>query len=261
MPIVYMATNAANGKRYIGVTKFSLKRRKGQHIRSALSYNMQFRFYHAIRKYGAERFSWTILREVPTQQDALELEKKLVEELKPEYNATAGGGGTTGCIHKAWNKKKILCLEDGLVFESATAAAKFYSVGVATLSMSANPASRRYSAAGRHFRYHGGSIPSEEERQKVIDEIERTKIQQMRRGGKGCLPVKSKDRLGRPATGSLKRCKPVLCVTTGKTFSSATDAAHFYNVNRSSLMGVCCGLQGRKTAGGLVFRYIDQQAA
>lgn len=57
--IIYMATNAINGKSYIGQTVSGLESRKSSHYKDAK--NKNFYFCRALRKYGRSDWSWTIL--------------------------------------------------------------------------------------------------------------------------------------------------------------------------------------------------------
>lgn len=96
--IVYLVTNRANGKRYIGVTKNGLRVRKNQHKHSALrGKRTECRYFHAaIRKHGIEVFDWQILAVCQTFQAALTEEVRLIAEIRPEYNLTTGGQGVAG---------------------------------------------------------------------------------------------------------------------------------------------------------------------
>ena len=89
-----MAVNLINGKRYIGVTKHTLKFRRGQHIYAAMAgRNGCAIFMAAIRKYGEDSFEWSILGEFNNYKDALAAEVRFISEMKPEYNITKGGQG------------------------------------------------------------------------------------------------------------------------------------------------------------------------
>lgn len=90
--IVYMATNAVNGKRYIGMTRQALSRRSGQHIAVALrGKDGSPAFHRAIRRHGADAFEFTTLGEFATYAEAAKEEVRLIAELKPEYNSGPGG--------------------------------------------------------------------------------------------------------------------------------------------------------------------------
>ncbi len=93
--IVYAALNKINGKLYIGITEKGLRVRKYSHIWRAKN-GLKSKFASAIRKYGEESFEWVILIKCRDYWDALRREAWIIEDLKPEYNMTAGGGGIKG---------------------------------------------------------------------------------------------------------------------------------------------------------------------
>lgn len=95
MPIVYQATNNANGKKYIGVCKRTLTGRISQHVHAAKN-NGKMVFSRAIKKYGIESFDFIVLHEVSSYEDALFLEREAIKNLRPEYNTAAGGRGPSG---------------------------------------------------------------------------------------------------------------------------------------------------------------------
>lgn len=97
--IVYMAENKINGKRYIGQTKWSLEKRKQQHLYHARCRKQRFRFQLALRKYP-DAFEWSV---IDTAQDMDELNRKEAEwisyyktfvDKEKGYNMTPGGDAT-----------------------------------------------------------------------------------------------------------------------------------------------------------------------
>jgi len=95
--IVYMATNRLNGKRYVGATCKGLLARRKEHEYGPKAKRTTCRYFHAaIGKYGAENFDWSVLAEFDTFEDALRGEILLISQIKPEYNLTIGGQGSTG---------------------------------------------------------------------------------------------------------------------------------------------------------------------
>lgn len=90
--IVYCHTNKINGKKYIGITSSSLKRRCGS---NGINYRTCRYFYYAIKKYGWDNFSHCILEENITENMAKYYEKYYIKKyntLSPNgYNLTDGG--------------------------------------------------------------------------------------------------------------------------------------------------------------------------
>ena len=83
--------------------------------------------------------------------------------LKPEYNAVAGGAiGPDEPV----NKKPVICLNDGLIYESATHAARFYGLDNSEVSKSCKGAG--IAPKRKHFRYYENPL-SEGERHSLIE--------------------------------------------------------------------------------------------
>ena len=95
MPIVYLATNKNNGKRYVGVTRKKLEERRYSHVWSAKS-GARLVISAAIRKHGEEAFEFSVLETWNNYADALDAERRLIAQLRPEYNVAAGGRGPMG---------------------------------------------------------------------------------------------------------------------------------------------------------------------
>lgn len=89
-----------NGKRYIGITRTTTKRRWG----NGENYKTCPLVYHAIKKYGWENVSHEILEEVCTIEDAEEKERYYIRHFDTQnpshgYNVLPGGG----CFRKLCN--------------------------------------------------------------------------------------------------------------------------------------------------------------
>lgn len=251
MPIVYCATNVMNGKHYIGASKNPLKTRMAQHINNAKNASSSGRFYAAIRKYGADCFLWETLASVDTAHEAFMREQRLVAAMHPEYNIKEGGECGGGQL--AWNRKKVICLEDGKIFDSITEAASFYRLDLSTLSKVIRGIGS--SLSEKHFIRYTGPL-TEEERISRVKNIDLKAAFKRRRGGKVPVPVKNgKDLLGRSAAGPLKNAKPVLCNSDGLFFPSSSAAAAYYGLSVTALSGLLNKRQYRKTVGGLKFSH------
>ena len=94
--IIYKCVNTLNGKRYIGKTIFNLEHRKYKHIQSSrLGSNNHF--HRALSSNGLGVFKWSVIHGNILCKDKLnELEIYYIDKLKPEYNMTKGGEGTSG---------------------------------------------------------------------------------------------------------------------------------------------------------------------
>jgi predicted GIY-YIG superfamily endonuclease len=268
MPIVYIATNVMNGKFYIGASKNSIDTRRRQHC-CKLDPSLKGCpiLSAAIRKYGKDAFLWEVLSQHPDMDSAFAAEKSAIKLFRPQYNIAAGGPGTPGTVQKErigsqriWNKRSVLCLEDGLVFNSLTAAAKYYRIDLSTLSQVCKYG--KGTVGGRHFIY--SSHPLDEVcRKDLIFKSDLEAIKRRRRGGQKQFRVidGGLDRLGRSAAGPMSNARTVVCVTTGKTFPSASAAASHYEVPKSAVIELCLGKNNRKTVSGLVFKYYMGKAA
>lgn len=98
MLIVYLATGPT-GKQYVGVTSRGIEVRKSQHQHYAVIKRLDTKFYRAIRKYGFQNFSWTILHRCTSTEEmnAREIaEITLRDTYHSGYNSTIGGEGANG---------------------------------------------------------------------------------------------------------------------------------------------------------------------
>mgnify|MGYP000886946420 CR=1 FL=1 len=88
MGVIYLITNNINGHRYVGQTSVKLQYRWKQHIYD--SNRFKAHLFRAIKKYGHENFTVSVLEEV---DNSLLNEKEMnwISKLQPEYNHTPGG--------------------------------------------------------------------------------------------------------------------------------------------------------------------------
>jgi predicted GIY-YIG superfamily endonuclease len=167
--LVYLATNLINGKRYVGLTKESLRRRRTKHF-AQTRFGRKTRICSALRKYGFDMFRWTVLSTWPTIEEAAREEIRLIALWKPEYNVSAGGD--LGPTAVSWSKiqRKVICLDDGEIYDSVVNCARAYGVGHSNIS---TVCSGRKCATlkGRHFVYYDKPL-SEIERAALISHID-----------------------------------------------------------------------------------------
>jgi len=97
--VVYLITNNATGRRYVGKTEKLLAERWGAHLRSAKK-NPKTYLHKAIHKYGPEAFNTSVLFTGEDSAALCEVEKFWISELKTKvpngYNLTDGGEGVSG---------------------------------------------------------------------------------------------------------------------------------------------------------------------
>ena len=97
MPLVYMITSKTTTKSYVGFTMGSFEKRFNKHIQNALR-GVETHFYRAIRKYGIQDFTSTILwqDDSSSRQAAQEKEIEMIKKYDTYYtgyNMTHGGDG------------------------------------------------------------------------------------------------------------------------------------------------------------------------
>ncbi len=276
--IVYRATNVLNGHCYIGFTTQGLEKRRGQHLKDARSKRRMLRFQRALLKYGPETFVFEVMADFQDDEElAKAYECEAIAAYKPEYNLTYGGeGGTLAAETRA----KI----------SAGNRGKSRGAGVAK-----SAEHRKNIGDAQRGKSKPGHAHSEETRRKISaanighaptrvgPHSEATK-QKLREANAGQVPwikgkklgeitiarmrVAAKERWVNPserrlaATAALvdalakRNKKPVICVTDGCTFDSATDAAEFYGL---APRAVADAAKGRKAnVRGAVFRYAGE---
>ncbi len=101
--IVYLTTNLVNNKIYIGVHKTETPYKFDGYLGNSLWVNDSYLinhpkepFHYAVKKYGAKNFKRKTLKVFDNRQDALDLERWLVDEefikRSDTYNITLGGG-------------------------------------------------------------------------------------------------------------------------------------------------------------------------
>jgi group I intron endonuclease len=104
--IVYLATNKANGKQYVGLTRRSLNSRWRQHVNVA-NQGAKTYFHRAIVKHGVDGFDVQPMVSALSLAYLADLERLMISEIKPEYNQTNGGEVTLGRKYDDATKEQI----------------------------------------------------------------------------------------------------------------------------------------------------------
>lgn len=95
--IIYKVTNNLNGHIYIGQTSKSLNERKAKHEKDSLRENKKtVKFHNALKKYGFENFTWTVLKECSNQKELDYFEEYYINKYnsldrETGYNLKHGG--------------------------------------------------------------------------------------------------------------------------------------------------------------------------
>ncbi|MGA8490413.1 MAG: GIY-YIG nuclease family protein [Terriglobales bacterium] len=96
--VVYVIRNRANGKRYVGISKFGAAHRWRCHVRDSL-HGGKRPLQRAIRKYGLDAFTISVLERCTTDCKLKAAEVRWIAKLgtyRHGYNCTIGGDGTHG---------------------------------------------------------------------------------------------------------------------------------------------------------------------
>lgn len=89
--VVYTATNLHTGERYVGQTRQKPSYRFCAH--KAASRNPKSKFHNAISEYGYATFFFEVVASAANAQGLNDVEKLIIGQYNPEYNATRGGAG------------------------------------------------------------------------------------------------------------------------------------------------------------------------
>lgn len=197
-----------------------------------------------LRKYGKKAFSTEILAKDLTE----ELAQMLILEYKKIFKATilediSDKNELRKASQKGKNsgvKKKVICLNNKKIFDSATEASAFYGLKSSSVAK----------ACGKEGRHAGVDIETGEklswmyyDKYIAIEE------------GREYIPIKN--------TARKYKTRPVLCETTGESFNSIKEASEFYGVSEGSISS-CCSYGDNMTAGKdpetgepLIWSYLD----
>lgn len=216
---IYKITNAVNGKVYIGQTKDSLHRRFQGHCWKSSGC---IKLKHAIQKYGKENF---YIEEIDHAESVAEVNHKEVfwidyyksQDNRFGYNILQGG------VICKYNRKKVMCLDTGEIYISATSAAK--DIGKCSGNLISEACiGRNITAYGMRWAF-----------------VDKNNLPVLPRIKKNIKPLRLK----------------IKCLETGEIFNSIADAARQYKKTPSLFN---CYFNGRvKSIGGLHFEYLDQK--
>lgn len=224
---VYIHINKINNKKYVGITKQSVKKRwqsgHGYYNKNKTNY-----FWNAINKYGWNNFEHIILEENLTRKEANKMERYYIafynsNDPNHGYNLTLGGDGFLGQKRSEETKKKI-----------GKAVNEYFMT--------------------HHGYWKGKKIPKE-----AIEKQKMTKKSNPYHHTEEWKTNHSEQLKGKNNVLS----KPVECINTGMIFSNAREAAEYYHTDNSRIHKCCKGVEkssGKhpKTGEKLFWKYVDK---
>lgn len=231
---VYKHTNKANGKCYIGITC----KKPEQRWEGGNGYRHNAHMNNAIQKYGWDNFTHEVLYTGLSEDEALDLERRLIAEHRSAdrrygYNIESGG-----------RKKGAYSPETLEKMRQRMLGPKNHNYG----KHLSEETRRKLSECNRGERHpKWGTHHSEETRRKLSEQKKGEK--NWNYGKKTPEEVKEKMR-------NNHQCKPVLCVETGVVYRSTREASRQTGVNCSGISLVCRGVQ-LKTAGGYHWQFVE----
>jgi group I intron endonuclease len=164
---VYLITNIANNKVYIGISKDVEKRwKKHLQISNNTKSKHNYAIHKAIKKYGQENFSLIILKSLETLNEAKLSEINYISKYKSNiknfgYNLTIGGEGVSKPMSEQ-TKKKISLANTGKIRTQETKN---------KISISNKGKKRTTEAILNYSKAKKGNILSEETKNKISKKI------------------------------------------------------------------------------------------
>ena len=251
---VYKHTSPT-GKVYIGITSQNPERRWRK---DGSGYRYNTKFMNAIRKYGWNNFEHEVLFENLTEEDALEIEKDLIQKYnsyRNGYNSSLGGdyGGYTEEVkNKISNSVKELWKNDEYRKHMSEA-----HKGIAT-------------SLGHKHSEETKKKMSQIVKERCKDENYRKKLSESakkrakREGSlyysenakKAWRNKESRERIIASNRGNRYTAKKVLCVETNIIYPSVLDASKAMGCTRDAIGSVCRGIH--KTSCGYHWRFADE---
>ena len=242
---VYLTTNLINNKKYIG-------QHRGEPNDSYFGSGIYIK--QAIKKYGKENFKKEILCYADSQEELNKLEIEFITlhnavEDEMYYNIALGGytpvavGGMKGKKHTEETKQKLRELNLG---ENNPNFGKCGELNPGYGKPRSEETKRKISetriklglAKGENNPMYG-KRHTEESRRKMSESLKGRVITEETRQK---ISKRSKEQYasGERNNGSEKLQKPVRCITTGKEFSCAKEAAKYYQIKSHGSINKCC---------------------
>lgn len=247
---VYVHTNKANGKMYVGITK----RKPTERWNNGNGYKPCIKFFNAIKKYGWDGFLHEIITSNLTEDEAMNMERLLIQALQLQndkygYNMKDGGDS---CSLPETTKQKIGDALRGRTYSGEKR--KLYSKAHLGKKLSAEHAQAIRNSRSKIVRteewnenirkswekYRGENHPNYG---KVLSEEH---LKKMHDAGK----IFQREH---PELWDNTR-KSIQCIESGKIYPSIEVASKTLNICRSSISEAASGK--RKSAGGYHWKFV-----
>jgi group I intron endonuclease len=244
---VYVVTNTINGHQYVGVTRFSPEHRWSGHVDTARRRPKSY-LHRAISKYGADAFRVESLASCLTRDTSGDVERQIIQRIRPHYNQTNGGEVTTGRRGGPEVYQRVAEKNRGL---RRTAATRAKQSAIKRARMASDPT---YRAIALQALARGRANVDQEKRiaasraalkNRVWSAESRAKLSASRMGRVYGPDVIDKARL--------TKSKAITCQTLDMAFGCCEEAAIRLGISTSSIYKVCSG--ARQSVDGLVFSY------
>lgn len=260
---VYVHVNKENNKKYVGITSNSVKRRWA----NGAGYANCRLFNRAIQKYGWDKFEHQVVATGLSKEDAMIEERRLISKFKSNqaefgYNLTTGGE-VNKKISEETRKRLSLSLK-GLKPSEETLKKRAISISNAWKNESTR---QKHKKASEEFTNNPEYIEKLSQASKArwqnpeyikkhkaaMDEVR--KNEQFRKNHSEALKAAwARPEIRQKVTGANSgKAKPVLCITTGKTYSCAAEAGREESISSNGISMCCRG--ERKTAGGMQWKF------
>lgn len=224
---VYKHTTPS-GKVYIGITKQEVKNR----WKNGSGYKPCKAFYRAILKYGWNNIQHEVLVTGLTEEEACDMEVKLVAEYNsanPKYGYNLTHGGEHYKPNEEWKQKAS---ESHLRFYEDHPEAKAKISEIQIGRKASQETKKKMSDARKNY------LAEHPEVAKACGDMFRGK----KRSAETCEKIRQANQ------------KKIRCIETGHVFTSVSEAAMIIGICRTSISNVLTGKS--KTARGMRFEYL-----
>lgn len=131
------------------------------------------------------------------------------------------------------SSKRVVCLDDGKIYDSASAAGRAYDIPRSQIIEVCLRREWRRTAGNLVFRYEGDH-----------------------NGGKAEADAERAKRYANKCATGLSQRKRVVCVNDGREFPSTKEAAEVYGLSKTFISEICRGV--KRSSEGYVFRYVGK---